>query len=727
MKIMKRHVKHQIIILNILLILGCTSKEKIQNEDIVEHSRQSLRDGLYYNAIYLLNQIIDQEPKPKEYHLIQGLGLFKIGDFSKSLVNFKKAAPTSLGLKIHIAYIHLILGDLKSAKSAIYDLESQYGEDLTLALLKGNVRLKERRYKDARVYFRQTLFKVNNYYKAYLGIANSYFLEMNYAKSEENYIKAILHSDRNIHSYIALSKFYIAMGRYRDAEDSLKIALEFYPWNTNLVILLGNLYIKGQKYSKAAHLLERPEVQSLNSTALITQLIRCYFYLNQPAKAYEVIKNLRGLQDQEIARLSGEYFIRINNLDYALPLFYEARANDDNTYLSDYYLGLIHLLKDNVLLSVSLLEKSIQSYPSFTNSHLLLASIYLHQKKYNLALEHVRLVLKIAPNNISAHSLSGILLYMQGHLKEAEYEFSIVSHLDPQNPASYFFKSLIMLAFDSNSILEDFIDKINVNHIERLYLMLQVNKRSTEEKDISSILGQYIDQESRYLYYLIAGNYYKQSGNITLANKYTKETITINNKCSICYYQQAEIEQLMGNYDTARKHLQQSIKLDEYFIKAYHKLGILYEQVEDYDKARQTYKKGLIHHPDDPILLNNLAWVLLAYLNDQSASYSYITKAMSLLPKDPDVSDTLAWWYYQNGYTKKAKSTLEYSISVQPNNPYYRYHLGMIYLKLEDYALAASNLRRAIELGIEDEYISKIQATLKRVANSNRTLNKVQQ
>jgi cellulose synthase operon protein C len=63
----------------------------------------------------------------------------------------------------------------------------------------------------------------------------------------------------------------------------------------------------------------------------------------------------------------------------------------------------------------------------------------------------------------------------------------------------------------------------------------------------------------------------------------------------------------------------------------------------------------------------------------------------------PNSADTLAWAYYHTGAYSVAAPLLEDAVKKVPTNPTYRYHLGMVYQKLNDNAKAKSAFEAAIK------------------------------
>jgi Tfp pilus assembly protein PilF len=67
------------------------------------------------------------------------------------------------------------------------------------------------------------------------------------------------------------------------------------------------------------------------------------------------------------------------------------------------------------------------------------------------------------------------------------------------------------------------------------------------------------------------------------------------------------------------------------------------------------------------------------------------------LGNSPNSADTLAWAYFHTGAYSVAAPLLEEAVKKVPTNPTYRYHLGMVYQKLNDPARARAAFEGAIK------------------------------
>lgn len=111
----------------------------------------------------------------------------------------------------------------------------------------------------------------------------------------------------------------------------------------------------------------------------------------------------------------------------------------------------------------------------------------------------------------------------------------------------------------------------------------------------------------------------------------------------------------------------------------YGHLGDLYYSNKDYTKTVQAYEQSIALEPDNPKVLNNLAWLYATcedeiFRNPQKA-LRFAEKAATL-EESPHVLDTLAESYYVNGWLEKAVSTEIRALDLATKNlSYYRKQL----------------------------------------------------
>lgn len=113
--------------------------------------------------------------------------------------------------------------------------------------------------------------------------------------------------------------------------------------------------------------------------------------------------------------------------------------------------------------------------------------------------------------------------------------------------------------------------------------------------------------------------------------------------------------------------------LEEHFAKhgqeqrVYSFYGSLVLQ-DDIEKAKEIYFDIFQNDPENPLILNNYAWILAASGEAQKAQ-PYVEKALTKLPQHPDILDTYGKVLKLQGRHKEAIAQFEKSLTIRPNHP----------------------------------------------------------
>jgi cellulose synthase operon protein C len=106
------------------------------------------------------------------------------------------------------------------------------------------------------------------------------------------------------------------------------------------------------------------------------------------------------------------------------------------------------------------------------------------------------------------------------------------------------------------------------------------------------------------------------------------------------------------------------------------------------------YEDMLKARPNDPLLLNNLANVLLRL--DPKLALPVAEKALAAAPSNPLVIDTVGWVSFHNGQADRALQLLRDARLRRPGEPTIRYHLAAVLAKTGRTAEAKAELHAAL-------------------------------
>jgi tetratricopeptide (TPR) repeat protein len=95
-------------------------------------------------------------------------------------------------------------------------------------------------------------------------------------------------------------------------------------------------------------------------------------------------------------------------------------------------------------------------------------------------------------------------------------------------------------------------------------------------------------------------------------------------------------------------------------------LGGIYADAGILKKAEECYRQALSMQPDNPTMLNDLAWLLIDNVIDIKEGIELINKALSISPDDYAITDTKAWGLYKQGKYREALELIQRAWDQKP-------------------------------------------------------------
>lgn len=141
--------------------------------------------------------------------------------------------------------------------------------------------------------------------------------------------------------------------------------------------------------------------------------------------------------------------------------------------------------------------------------------------------------------------------------------------------------------------------------------------------------------------------------------------------------------------------------------------GIAFERSKQWTNAEPSFLKALELKPDQPLVMNYLAYSWVEKGVNLERARIMIEKAVSLRPRDGYIVDSLGWVLFRLGDYDGAVKALERAILLQPDDPIINMHLGDAYWKVKRFREARFQWERALVFEPEIKEISLIKVRLK--------------
>ena len=113
-------------------------------------------------------------------------------------------------------------------------------------------------------------------------------------------------------------------------------------------------------------------------------------------------------------------------------------------------------------------------------------------------------------------------------------------------------------------------------------------------------------------------------------------------------------------------------------------------------KAEADLKMAMKLQPNDPYIINYLAYSWLDREMNIETAVNLLEKAVELEPSDGYILDSLGWAYYLSDAVDQSIYFLEKAVSFLPNDPTLNDHLGDAYWKSGRYDEAQSQWKRVL-------------------------------
>jgi tetratricopeptide (TPR) repeat protein len=124
--------------------------------------------------------------------------------------------------------------------------------------------------------------------------------------------------------------------------------------------------------------------------------------------------------------------------------------------------------------------------------------------------------------------------------------------------------------------------------------------------------------------------------------------------------------------------------------------GISFERAGEWAKAEADFKRALVLEPNQPDVLNYLAYSWLVLNQNVTQARDYLEIAASARPEDGHILDSLGWAYYLSGDFANATAQLEKAAELMPDDPTVNDHLGDAYWRVGRETEAKFQWQRAL-------------------------------
>lgn len=157
--------------------------------------------------------------------------------------------------------------------------------------------------------------------------------------------------------------------------------------------------------------------------------------------------------------------------------------------------------------------------------------------------------------------------------------------------------------------------------------------------------------------------------------------------------EEEKYEEAAGAYTDAIAHAEPLRESDWPLLYA---RGISFERAGEWTKAEEDFARALKLEPNQPDVLNYLAYSWLMRNEHVGQAREYLEIAASARPQEAHIIDSLGWAHYLSGDFHKAVAELERAVELMPDDATVNDHLGDAYWRIGRQMEAKFQWQRAL-------------------------------
>jgi cellulose synthase operon protein C len=662
----------------------------------------------------------------------------KLEEAAKQLQAMKQVLPRhpqTIYLQALLAYRQK---NLPAARQAIQQQLSIMPDHLPSLALAGSIEYELKSYPLAEGYLLKVLQRAPEHTPSRGVLALTYLRLGQPAKALEVLKPELGRIDRNAHMLAVAGETYMMNGDYAQASSYFAKAAAVDPAAKSNKTALAMTYMARGDVERGLRELEQAAAQDPDARADLV-LIATYMQRRDFDKALKAIAalekkqpespaphNLRGgvylgMKDAASARRSFEravnlnptYFPAVDNLarldiadkkpEAARQRFEAVLAKDPKQRDALLALAELRSREGGTNASsdvVALINRAIAVDPNDLTPRLLLISYHLRTKEPKKAVTAAQDALAAMPNRPEIYDAAGRAYQAAGELNQAVAVYSKLSSLQPTSPLPYIRLAQLRLASkDKEAAAADLRKALELqrDHLGAQRGIIALDLEAGRQKEALAMAHQVQKQRPKdAVGYVFEGDIYamgKQWNEAVAAyRKGLKET-----GATYLATRLHDALTLSGNGAGAEQFatgwLKEHLKDNAFRLHLAQTAGLR----KDYPAAIQQYRKLLEQQPNNPELLNNLAWAL-AQVKDPKAIV-YAEQAYKLAPRQPAVMDTLGTLLVEKGDTARGLELLRKAAELAPQAPEFRLNLAKGQIKAGQKDAARKELDELAKLG----------------------------
>lgn len=506
--------------------------------------------------------------------------------------------------------------------------------------------------------------------------------------------------DPALHSQFGLLQ--LQTGDIDAAMKELNTATQLDKKQAQPLVALTLLHLQRKQYDLALDTLAQLQAQLPNNP--VAHNLAGVIHLNKKDSA-EARR-----QFEQALKLKPDYMAAAMNLarmdvrdgkpEAAVARYKNILAKDGNNLMALLELASLARLQQNEPEYLSLLARATKAHPAAPQAHLALAQHYLDKNNPQKALSEANQALSANPENLDALDTLGRIQLAMGEKESAKSNFAKLVKLAPNSALAHYKFALAQWALKDAKGTRASLDRalqleptFHDAQSARARLELE-SKRPDEALSIARKMQR--DHPGLPTGFALEGDSLMVSKQYQAAARGYEQAYRIAPGGPLAIKLHAAYV-AAGQPAEGEARLLQWLKQKPGDSVARLFLASAYAKAGQRKAAIAQYEQILRGEPNNPMVLNNLAWQL--FLEGDARALKHAEQAYKLAPGNPATLDTLGWLLVQKNQTARGLDLLKKAAAKAPQALEIRYHLAAALVRDGQKAQAKKELAALLRSG----------------------------
>jgi tetratricopeptide (TPR) repeat protein len=744
-----------LVLLLAMTAVSCSRDPNVVKVKYLQNGNRYFEKGKYKEAYIMYRNALKKDPRYSEAYYRVGLAELRMQRWQDAARDFRRAIDTNAATvepRVELAELYLLSylrpGTPGREREALAPLIEQLSKEL-LKLdpksarglrLKGYLELTSNRLPEAVASFRQANDLTPYKPEVVLPLAQSLYASGQAAEAEK-LSKEMIAKDKTVGAiYDLLYLQAMRNSRAEEGEQILKQKIANNPKVADYMLQLANHYYALKRQPEMKSILDRLASKEFpggyRKAGVFYRAIRDYDnairefragagaepdqknnYLKSVAevlsvqrKDAEALKILEDVlqdspRDDQAQAMHAALLVQGGNpaqVQTAVKDLQAVVTRSPGNAVVRFNLGRALIAKGDLDQARVQLQEAARLKMDYIAPRLGLATLDTHRGDFGKALQSADEVLKLDPDNLPARLVRSSALAAVGNRDQARKELDETIKRFPNSREAHVQVGLLNLADKQYKEAESVFSKLYEGDSQDLRGLMGLSEtyagQGQYEKAVQLLQSELAKRPDMPQIQIALGNLAFRAEKYDLAIQNYQAMLRRNPDDGGVYVRLGETYRKKGDTKAAVNAFRKAKELLPNDIQPHLQLALLLDGTGQHEQALPIYQQILKLQPDNPVALNNLAYLMAEAGGDLDQALALAERAKQKLPADINVADTLGWIYIKKNLSDNAVTIFRDLVTRKPDVSTFRYHLGMALYQRGDKAQARKELQTALQL-----------------------------